>query len=121
MRKRKNIINLTLMWFIGLLLLSHAIIPHHHHFDSIFDHKQQTEHSDEHSQHCHAFNILFSDNVDSFIKSISIHNDINSVIFYGDLAPQLCNHKPNVKQKNELPLGELCLNICPTRGSPVFI
>jgi len=41
MRKRIKNINLLLMWLIGLMFFTHAVIPHQHHFDSIYEHNQE--------------------------------------------------------------------------------
>ncbi len=56
----------------GLIIMAHGVIPHHHHYDSIYshtdyhpctashehqhDHETKKEHEKDAGQHCHAFN-----------------------------------------------------------------
>ena len=61
---------IVLMLLAGLIILFHAIIPHHHHFDSIESHPENLEcettntnsHNENPDMHCHAFNLIFSEN-----------------------------------------------------------
>lgn len=54
---------------IILMLGSHALLPHHHHFDSHYSHKyplpidvkHEASESDTPNYHCHAFNHLLDD------------------------------------------------------------
>lgn len=68
----------VLILLAGLVMLLHAIIPHHHHFDSYSDHnntnKTETtgESSTEANTHCHALNNIV------FTKANSISLDTNS-------------------------------------------
>lgn len=65
----KNI-RIKILLLAGLTILLHATIPHHHHFDSIEAHTEnlecKTTNSDSHNEnpdtHCHAFNLIFSEN-----------------------------------------------------------
>ncbi len=51
---------------VGIVLLTHAVVPHHHHFDTVESHSEylggKTSQSDKHDEnpetHCHAFNIV---------------------------------------------------------------
>jgi hypothetical protein len=60
---------IVLMLLAGLIILLHATIPHHHHFDSVEAHPEnlecETTNSDKHNEnpdtHCHAFNLIVSD------------------------------------------------------------
>lgn len=55
----------------GLIILAHAVVPHHHHFESTHSQAQETtcensaqENSDEDPvSHCYAFNILVSERI----------------------------------------------------------
>lgn len=59
---------LFLLWLAGLVIFSHEIIPHHHHFHSVytsshFNHHEDCEQTHEGDEpfdgsdyHCHAFN-----------------------------------------------------------------
>lgn len=68
----------VLILLAGLVMLLHAIIPHHHHFDSYSDHnntnKTETtgESSTEADKHCHALNNIV------FTKANSITIDTNT-------------------------------------------
>ena len=54
----------------GLIIFAHAVIPHHHHFDSIEAHPENLEcettnwdrHNENPDTHCHAFNLIISEN-----------------------------------------------------------
>lgn len=53
----------------GLIIFAHAVIPHHHHFDTIDSHAEKTtcetsnseKHNDNPETHCHALNIVVSE------------------------------------------------------------
>lgn len=63
----------------GLIFFAHAVIPHHHHFDVIVEHLQhsecQSDNSDMDKQqpdiHCHAFNLIISQNGNNLVKQLS--------------------------------------------------
>jgi hypothetical protein len=67
MSKGKNIA-LLFLWLAGLVIFSHEIAPHHHHFHSVYTHTRAShgdacDHShksgepfEDASNHCHAFN-----------------------------------------------------------------
>lgn len=62
---RKNI-KILIVWLAGLMIMAHEIIPHHHHYDSIYSHVEydpctkghdhDEKQEEDGSQHCHAFN-----------------------------------------------------------------
>jgi len=123
MHKRAKKIKLTLIWLISLMLFSHAVIPHHHHFDSVFEHSQESDHSNEKSQHCHAFNDLYNTNAAVSVNDISIYNNILFIIFNNDLDNWVSysDKKPDTNNKHDIPPEEKYFNNSPTRGSPVLI
>lgn len=61
---------IVLLLLAGLIILLHATIPHHHHFDSIEAHLQNLDcentnterHNENTDTHCHAFNLIISEN-----------------------------------------------------------
>ena len=71
MKIRKEHIGALIAFLAGFILTAHEIIPHHHHFDTFFDHVgQQSEcqtgnpeqdHPEDPDRHCHAFNDLIVD------------------------------------------------------------
>jgi len=69
---RKNI-KILIVWLAGLMITAHEIVPHHHHYDSIYSHEEydpcnsgrdQQEKQEDGSEHCHAFNESIVDWVD---------------------------------------------------------
>ncbi len=58
-----------LILIAGIMILSHAVIPHHHHFDTVEDHPEniecKTSNTDSPNEkpdsHCHAFNLIISE------------------------------------------------------------
>jgi len=64
LRKTENI-NLVFLWILGAMLLFHGVIPHHHHFDSVFEHTSQPAQGEDNPSHCHAFNNLIPEKVTS--------------------------------------------------------
>lgn len=70
---RKNI-KILIVWLAGLIITAHGIVPHHHHFDSIYSHAEydpctpgddhEEKKEEDGSQHCHAFNESIVDWVD---------------------------------------------------------
>ena len=123
MHKRRKKIKLSLVWLIGLMLFSHAVIPHHHHFDSVFEHSQETNHSDEKSQHCHAFNDLYAIDIVVSFNNISINDNILFIISNSDLDDWVLfsEKKTDTDKKRDIPPEEKYFNNSPTRGSPIFI
>jgi hypothetical protein len=105
------------------MLFSHAVIPHHHHFDSVIEHSQETNHSDEKSQHCHAFNDLYITNAASSDNNVLVNDNLILIIFNTDLnlLVSYSNEKPDAYQKYVIPADDYYFNNSPTRGSPVFI
>ncbi|MGM0531312.1 MAG: hypothetical protein ACQER7_08170 [Bacteroidota bacterium] len=80
----KNKISIYFLGLIGLLFLAHAVVPHHHHYDSnsipvhpsTEDCQHESNGSKETDYHCHAFNNLVVDN-------------------YRDQLVQIINHYPD--------------------------
>lgn len=83
----KNI-SIALVWLAGLILFNHAVLPHHHHFDSLFSHQNNTECSNSQSEeqnedsdsHCHAFNDIIFEKVNSLL--VQTQNVSNYNLFY---------------------------------------
>ncbi|MEE4198684.1 MAG: hypothetical protein V2I54_13680 [Bacteroidales bacterium] len=56
-------------FFAGLIILAHAVVPHHHHFELTHSSEQestcespvQEESNEDPVTHCHAFNVLVSE------------------------------------------------------------
>ena len=58
-----------LVLIAGIIIFAHAVVPHHHHFDSVESHSESSEcktsksekHGENHETHCHALNIVVSE------------------------------------------------------------
>lgn len=92
---------IVFMLLAGLIILLHAITPHHHHYDTIESHPEDLEcetiHTESHNEnpdtHCHAFNLIFSDNGNDLTIKLSIENNLSFDLFEKntelDFAPKL--------------------------------
>lgn len=85
-------IHLLFVTAIMLMLGSHALLPHHHHFDSHYSHnyplpvdsKHDHNESDNPATHCHAFNHLLDNGYHhKLIQFIQIHPLLAPVITEG--------------------------------------
>ncbi len=64
----------------GIIIFAHAVIPHHHHFDSIESHwdssANNTPSADSHEEnpetHCHAFNMVVVEKSNDIAVQISL-------------------------------------------------
>ena len=113
-RKRENT-RLFFVWVAGLLLLFHGLIPHQHHFDSVFEHKQTEENA---PLHCHAFNDIVPEKI-----SYSFHNIItlNAVTGVHSFDLEIEPETLVLEFYNEFPYRTLTYTKhSPTRGSPVL-
>lgn len=126
MRKQTKNINTPYAWLIGLLLFAHGLTPHHHHFDSVYDHLQhpvqQENHAEDNPLHCHAFNDLILDTEIS-ANNISL-KEITAVLLVEEdfyLRAKNITESTDVSQKNDIPTDEVFLSESPTRGSPLSI
>lgn len=96
-------------FFAGLIILAHAVVPHHHHFElthssvqeSTCENPAQEKNNEDPVNHCHAFNILVSETItntslnqslselpDFYLAEINAHNEIlpvkeGTTIYYG--------------------------------------
>ena len=123
---RAKYINLSLVWLISLMLLSHVLIPHHHHYDSVFEHQQNhdndKQHSEDNATHCHAFNQLdiikiqlTSDksSIQKSFSSLASNSSFDAVIIETNTA--LLTFQKTLYNK------QVFYPDYPTRGSPSFI
>lgn len=80
---------IVLMLLAGLIILLHATIPHHHHFDTTEAHPEnlecETTNSDSHNEnpntHCHAFNLIISDSESDLTFHFAPLSNFNLYIF----------------------------------------
>jgi hypothetical protein len=73
--KEKHTSNFLIL-IAGLIVFSHAVIPHHHHFDSLELHSKKFEcktakmdiHNENTDTHCHAFNLIIAKSRNNLTK-----------------------------------------------------
>jgi hypothetical protein len=131
----KNSFGISGLIFIGLaslVIFTHAILPHHHHFDSLFSHHEeeasdschQENHPEDKAEHCHAFNdlvvekIRHSKTVTPIVKVLSDAMTINDFSFDFIENPIV---KPEFIYSNKCLLNSCLNNNAPTRGSPAIV
>ena len=119
MRKKTENIRLVFVWITGLFLLSHGIIPHHHHFDSVYDHRQQSNQQEEDNPlHCHAFNHLVPEKTTGHNVNI-----LPVAVVDSDYCFDSINEPGNIFQDYFVKIFVYkypYLKHSPTRGSPLF-
>ncbi len=122
---RAKYINLSLVWLISLMFLSHALIPHHHHYDSVFEHHQghdsDKQHSEDDASHCHAFNQLVTIKIQLTSDKYSIQKSLSalaSIFSFDEIIIETNTALINQKTPNN---KQVFYPDYPTRGSPSFI
>jgi hypothetical protein len=84
----------------GLIILAHAVVPHHHHFDSIETHPENIDcentrtdkHNENPDKHCHAFNLIISNKANDLVVNTPAESN-----FYFDLFCVESNHELTVR------------------------
>jgi hypothetical protein len=90
----------TSKWLIliaGIIIFAHAIIPHHHHFDSIESHPENLEcentipdkHNENPDKHCHAFNLIISEKEIDIVVNSPIESDFYFDLFCIETNPEI--------------------------------
>ena len=119
----KNIFSLLLL-IAGLVLLSHSVIPHDHHYDVACDTEHHDHHDTDHESpmHCHFLNdVAFDDVVLSFnpifIKDLPV---LYTFIFNTIIEDKGLNQSSlQFIESNNLPDYLVLIEHSPTRGSPL--
>jgi hypothetical protein len=94
-----------LILIAGLIIFAHAVIPHHHHFDSIEAHpenlKCETTNSDRHNEnpdtHCHAFNIIVSEKSSDIVVISSTVSHLHFDLFNIGIKPDIALYINDVR------------------------
>ena len=109
-----------LLLITGLVIFSHAVIPHDHHNDNSIEHHEHNNNSN--SEHCHLLNHITIDKAISISGKIASHNrlDITATHVTG-----LCTKKPiltsiYLSDRVNLPDYFVCNKNTPSRGSPII-
>ncbi|MFB6342292.1 hypothetical protein ACE1ET_11225 [Saccharicrinis sp. FJH62] len=132
MKRFKKYIGLLFILLSGILISAHELIPHHHHFDSVYSHTSEspfkttpdTQHGnhEDSSSHCHAFN-------DSFVDRIltARYNFVQPEYFFIAIVNTETELQPEVYLSNIFTFGPVCFkqhnfpDSDPLRGPPQFI
>jgi len=98
----KNI-RIMILLLAGLIILLHSTIPHNHHIDSFSYHSdncftQETspESSDEAKLHCHAFNNIVTEKINSI--TFNSKSDLTFILFF-------ISSSGNIQADNEFELS----------------
>ena len=120
MKKVLKNISLVALLLIGFAILSHAIIPHDHHYElaSNLEHN----HNDKSPIHCHYLNHIDVDKIttNNFQKLVK-HMPALMAVFSFDESNTSNIFVDFIQQKiiNTF-LSDAILSISPTRGSPIL-
>jgi len=122
-KKIKNI-NLIILWFAGLMIFAHALIPHDHHID--FNHERHQSESNSHEEplHCFFFNDIISDNTTPEVNKITAEKTSNSFIDIEKKSPSLLFEsfsKRLLSEKNTFKNQIVFIGNIPVRGSPISV
>ena len=122
-KKIKNI-NLLILWFAGLIMFAHSVIPHDHHFD--FNHKKHHEESNSQKEpiHCFSFNDIISDNTTQKTYKVTNENILSS-FYSNDNKFSFQDFENSWKilfpNKNKFDCKIVFIENIPVRGSPFVI
>jgi hypothetical protein len=81
----------------GIIIFAHAVIPHHHHFDSIEAHQENLEcentnpdkHNENPDTHCHAFNLIISEKANDLVVNTPSESNFHFDLFCVESNPEL--------------------------------
>ena len=82
--------------FAGLIILTHAIVPHHHHYHCIdafstspvCENPHTDNHNENHATHCHAFNLLTFGRTHTPVKLAPFEFDFHFDLFSLETSPK---------------------------------
>ena len=77
----------------GLIILAHAVVPHHHHFDSVETHPENQEcentrpdkHNENPDTHCHALNLIISEKANDLVVNSPVTSIFHFNLFSFDI------------------------------------
>lgn len=86
-----------LVLIAGIIIFAHAVVPHHHHFDSIDAHSENSEcetsnserHGEKPKTHCHAFNIIVSEKSNNVFVKLSLASQLHFDLFNIETKPTI--------------------------------
>jgi hypothetical protein len=123
---------IVLMLLAGLIILLHATIPHHHHFDSIEAHHEnlecETTNTDRQNEnpdtHCHAFNLIVSENGSDLTILSTPSSNLNFDLFNISTNFELASNSDVVNYAHSLiffPKKQIFLTNHSLRAPPVTV
>lgn len=89
MKLKENHTAKFLILIAGIIIFAHTVVPHHHHFDTIEAHPDNSEcktsNSDRHGEnpetHCHALNIIVSEKLSYAVVKSSLVTQLHFDLF----------------------------------------
>ena len=127
-RRGKNI-GLLMVWLLTAAFAMHVLIPHHHHYDSVYSHTPDKccplEETNDHpgdTAHCHAFNEIYVDNQEphDFEAPDSPDFDNNVCLLEDPLILSTFQHYERFYRQDPLYTPDFHANGPPQRGPPFF-
>ena len=122
-----------MVFLAGVLITAHEVIPHHHHFDSVYAHSNDAEdhctepgtdkNHEDNPIHCHAFNEIYVDRVNNESVSLEIYLPINDFYFFDiDLNESTEYYKKSriLPSRQSTPKETYLQKDSPLRGPPFF-
>ena len=78
-----------LILIAGIIIFAHAVIPHHHHFDSVETHPENLEcentrpdkHNENPDTHCHALNLIISEKANDLVVNTPAESNFHFDLF----------------------------------------
>jgi hypothetical protein len=118
-----NIIGL-LLFLVGLIIFSHAVIPHDHHYDLSCDTKHHQHHDTDHESpmHCHFLNDIVFDDVVLTSNQVVIRGLQLFFTYIFDAIIEeyaLVQSSLQFAKSDNLPDYLILIKHSPTRGSPL--
>jgi hypothetical protein len=78
-----------LILIAGIIIFAHAVVPHHHHFDSIETHPENIDcentrtdnHNENPDTHCYAFNLIISEKANDLVVNTPAESNFHFDLF----------------------------------------
>ena len=119
----RNFISILLL-FAGVVIFSHSVIPHDHHYNTTCDteHHEHHDDGDDSPMHCHFLNDIVFDEVIISFNQVLIKDLPSSIITLFNILPQdelLTHENVSFVDSDNLPDCHAFIEHSPTRGSPL--
>lgn len=92
-----------LVLITGIIIFAHSVIPHHHYFDSLEAYSENSEcntsnptrHGKNPEKHCHALNIVISEESSNIAVKSSLLSQVHFDLFNIDREPETALNSNN--------------------------